>query len=311
MSDIRSSALTKTTYKSIISGMKGIILTNAYSNNEQAKYQPARLKEELGKLGVKVEIRRLNSFDCKIENGKNLTEISGYDFCVFYDKDDHALLQIEKSGVRCFNRFRAMVDCDDKMMTYIRLSDEGILMPKTFSAPLCYTKNACNGEEVYERLERELGFPMIVKECYGSLGKGVYLVKNLAKLQEIDEKLMYIPHIYQEFVASSYGKDLRVIVVGGKYLGAMKRVSGGGDFRSNIASGGRGEKYDADEKTIKTAEKIARILDLDYCGIDFLFSEQGMIVCEVNSNAFFKEFEAVTGLNVAKEYAKHIISCVE
>ena len=91
----------------------------------------------------------------------------------------------------------------------------------------------------------------------------------------------------------------------------LKRVSGGGDFRSNIASGGRGEKYDADEKTIKTAEKIARILDLDYCGIDFLFSEQGMIVCEVNSNAFFKEFEAVTGLNVAKEYAKHIISCVE
>ena len=310
MSDIQSSALTKTAYKSIISGMKGIILTNAYSDNKQAKYQPERLKEELGKLGVEVEIRRLNAFDCKIEDGRNLTEIDGYDFCVFYDKDDHALLQIEKSGVRCFNRFRAMVDCDDKMMTYIRLSDEGILMPKTFSAPLCYTKNARNGEEVYKRLEKELGFPMIVKECYGSLGKGVYLVENVAELREIDEKLMYIPHIYQEFVASSFGKDLRVIVVGGKYLGAMKRVSGG-DFRSNIASGGRGEKYDADETTIKTAEKIAKILGLDYCGIDFLFSEQGMTVCEVNSNAFFKEFETVTGLNVAREYAKHIVNSIK
>ena len=72
--------------------MKGIILTNAYSDNEQAKYQPERLKGELGELGVEVEIRRLNAFDCKIEDGRNLTEVSDYDFCVFYDKDDHALL---------------------------------------------------------------------------------------------------------------------------------------------------------------------------------------------------------------------------
>ena len=38
--------------------------------------------------------------------------------------------------------------------------------------------------------------------------------------------------------------------------------------------------------------------------VDFMFLETGEpILCEINSNAFFEEFEKVTGINVAKEYA--------
>lgn len=288
---------------------QAVIIVNAYSQSEEAAYQPKRIKEELEKLGVKTDIKRLGFADCFIDGGDISTKFGKYDFCVFYDKDSHALAQIEKSGLRCFNSYDSIVDCDDKMLTYVRLANEGVPMPKTYSAPLCYTPGSRADRKQLGEISESLGFPLIVKECYGSLGKGVSLVNDAESLYKISDKLIASPHIFQEFIAESRGTDLRVIVVGGKFLGAMRRVSDG-DFRSNIGVGGKGEIYLADERTKELAEKIAKTLKLDYCGIDFLFSSCGPILCEVNSNAFFKGFEFVTGINVAEAYAKYICETV-
>ncbi len=289
--------------------MKGLIIVNAYAKEANQLNQPLRLKEELEKIGVATDIRPLDVSACGIADGDVAVKYKGYDFCVFYDKDKHALLQLEKSGLKCFNRYSAMTDCDDKMLTYIKLAGFGIPMPETYSSPLCYSPYAETNDGDIDFLADKLGFPMIVKECYGSLGKGVHIARNKAELADFSERLRFVPHVYQKFIAESAGTDLRVIVVGGKYVGAMKRTSSG-DFRSNVSAGGRGEAFDADEKTMALAEKIARILRLDYCGIDFLFGKNGLILCEANSNAFFKEFEKVTGINVAEKYAAHIVRSV-
>jgi RimK family alpha-L-glutamate ligase len=102
---------------------------------------------------------------------------------------------------------------------------------------------------------------------------------------------------------------VRVIVVGDKVLGAMLR-QGKDDFRSNIGAGGCGSPFALDQNMTDLALEIARVLDLKYCGIDFLLGENGPIVCEVNSNAFFSSFEKVTGINVAKAYAQYILQNV-
>ena len=82
-----------------------------------------------------------------------------------------------------------------------------------------------------------------------------------------------------------------------------------GDFRSNISSGGHGVPFALTTEMHDLAIKIAKFLDLDYCGMDFLIDKNGKpLVCEVNSNAFFKGFESVTGINVAKAYAEFIIN---
>ena len=49
------------------------------------------------------------------------------------------------------------------------------------------------------------------------------------------------------------------------------------------------------------------MLNLDYCGVDLLYGEDGPVLCEVNSNAFFEGLEAATGVNVAKLYAEYIV----
>ena len=49
-------------------------------------------------------------------------------------------------------------------------------------------------------------------------------------------------------------------------------------------------------------------LNIEYAGIDLLLDQnQQPVLCEINSNAFFEEFEKVTKINVAKEILKMVI----
>ena len=112
----------------------------------------------------------------------------------------------------------------------------------------------------------------------------------------------------QKMITTSIGRDIRVIVIGKKVFACMERVSKT-DFRSNIELGGEGKPFDLPISFVDVAEKVATLLDLDYCGIDILIGENNEpIVCEVNSNAFFGGIESVTNKNVAKAYAEYILN---
>ncbi|MGN0824588.1 MAG: RimK family alpha-L-glutamate ligase, partial [Candidatus Coproplasma sp.] len=235
----------------------------------------------------------------------------GYDFCVYLDKDKYLLKALEKSGVRTFNSFEAIEVCDDKMATYLCLSGNGIDMPLTIPGVLCYDSKVDVSESQSEQIEKKLGYPLIVKSSYGSRGTGVYLIKDRTQLIEIMDKMKMIPHLFQKFIPESFGKDLRVIVIGGKVLGGMLRQSNG-DFRSNVALGGSATPYPVDDKLSALCQKCACVLGLDYCGIDVLFGKDDTpYICEVNSNAFFYGFESATGLNVAKAYAEYIAKAMQ
>ena len=193
------------------------------------------------------------------------------------------------------------------MLTILELANHDIPMPKTLPGLLCFAPSAKIKPETLDTIIQKLSLPVIVKECFGSLGKGVYLAHDKNELAAICEKVKTKPHLFQEFISSSYGKDVRVIVVGDEVVGSILRVSNN-DFRSNISSGGHGEKFELSDEMKALALKIAKILNLKYCGMDFLIGKNGSpLVCEVNSNAFFKGFEKVTGINVAKKYAEYIL----
>ena len=290
--------------------MKGLILNNAYYETPNTRYQGERLAAELEKLGVCVEIRNNNYFAAAIKNGKLENATTGFDFCVYLDKDKYVSYALEKRGLRLFNSHDAIRVCDDKAMTFLRLADCGIPMPKTFPGLLCYTPDAAISAGTYVILQRELGFPMIVKQCYGSLGKFVYKIDNFAQLEEISEELKCTPHLFQQFVAESAGRDIRVICIGGRAVAAMKREAKD-NFRSNIELGGTGTPYAIDEELRNLTEKVANLLKLDFCGIDVLFGKDGYLLCEVNSNAFFGGIERATGVNVAGIYAKHIVETMK
>ena len=255
---------------------------------------------------MEADVRPNDFFACEVAEGGALScAVGDYDFCVYLDKDKYAARMLEKRGMRLFNSARAIEDCDDKMLTAIALSDLGIPMPRTLPGLLCYSPEEPLKESALDEVERRLGYPVIVKASYGSLGAGVFMARGRAQLDSLAQKLKCTPHLFQRFVPESAGRDARVIAVGGRVVAAMQRRSDS-DFRSNIELGGRGAPLAADGRLKELCEKVARHICPDYCGIDVLFGGDGYLVCEVNSNAFFGGIERVTGVNVAREYAQYM-----
>ena len=289
--------------------MKGLIIINAYPNGAKFYRQAERIAEELRALGCETDVKRNGEIYATLDNaGKvSLSFAEQYDFAIYLDKDKYLGKALEASGLKLYNSAQAIETCDDKMQTYFALRNAGVAVARTIPAPLCYTPNVKADEKFLENVAKKLGFPLVVKKSYGSFGAGVQLVHGIPELIETANKFLYEPHFYQEFIEQSSGKDIRVIVIGGKVVAAMERVAQKGEFRSNVELGGVGRKIDLLENYAQTAIKAAKALGLDYCGVDILEKGDGL-VCEVNSNAFFEGIESVTGVNVAKAYAKYILS---
>lgn len=284
----------------------GLIITNVYSRSSSELNQSLRLKDEFATLGVKIDVCRNGFFPCGIFNSALQSDAETYDFCVYLDKDKYVSEMLEKSGLRLFNSHNGVRVCDDKMRTYISLAGHGVPVVDTLPGLLCYSPDEPVRAEIVDSVERKLGYPIIIKQCYGSLGKGVYMAKDRTRLVEIMEKVKCSQHLFQKAIMTSLGRDIRVIVIGGKVCAAMKR-NGENDFRSNLGYGGKGSRIELTSDFIEIAEKSASVLKLDYCGVDILIGERGLpLVCEVNSNAFFGGIEDVTGINIGREYAKYI-----
>ncbi len=286
--------------------LKGLIIVNAYAATLETR-QVTRMREELEARGAVVTVARNDISYSAVTNGK-IDVTADFDFCLYLDKDKYASRALETRGVRLFNTAAAIEACDDKMTTHILLADNGIAMPDTVAAPLCYYPDAPVNVRALDVAEQSLGYPMIVKLVYGSMGKSVFKADNRAELERLAENLKLYPHLFQRYIAKSHGRDMRVIVIGGRVIGGIIRQSDG-DFRSNVGLGGTARACDVPKNVRDSAIKAANILGLDYCGIDFLFGDEPLL-CEVNSNAFFDAFEQATGLNVAGTYADHIIKSV-
>ena len=178
----------------------GLILVNAFNKSEEMMYQPRRLAEELTALGAEVEVRRADFFPVATGGAEGFRcGLSGFDFVVFLDKDKYILGGLDAAGVRVFNPPRAIEICDDKMTTHIALAKTGIPMPRTLPGLLCYDPSEKVKNSTLDIVELALGFPAVVKESYGSLGKEVFLAHDREQLRFALERVRCRPHLIQEF----------------------------------------------------------------------------------------------------------------
>ncbi|OON95161.1 MAG: hypothetical protein ATN32_07290 [Candidatus Epulonipiscium fishelsonii] len=286
--------------------MKGYIICNGYLASKKFDENNDLYIEAGKKAGLTLEVITNIEIKYGIENGNAYIKgLKKCDFVLFLDKDIELAKCLEKMGISVFNNSKVIETCDNKAKTFMALSNNNIAMPKTYISPLVFN-NTYKGDTYIDYLEENLDYPIIVKECYGSFGVQVYLAQNRNELQCLRDNLIYVPHIYQEFIKTSFGTDIRIHVVGNKYVVAMKRTSDL-NFKANISSGGRMEKIDPPAEAIDMAIKISNILKSDFIGVDILFGEDNFVLCEVNSNAHIKNILDCTGVNVAEEIIAHII----
>ena len=232
------------------------------------------------------------------------------DFIIFWDKDIKLAKMLEAEGFLVYNSAKAIEICDDKSLTFIQLKNTDIKMPKTFCAPMTFDKEYKDFTFVLQ-VEESLGYPMIIKENKGSFGEQVYMVHNYYEAVDKIKTIGHCDFIMQEYIESSKGKDVRIHIVGNHLVTAMKRINKE-DFRANITNGGMMEKYEPAKEYIEMALKVCRALKLDFAGVDIMFGKEGEpILCEVNSNAHFKNIYDCTGVNVADKIIEHILSQIK
>jgi gamma-F420-2:alpha-L-glutamate ligase len=105
--------------------------------------------------------------------------------------------------------------------------------------------------------------------------------------------------IFQEFIENSKGRDLRIIVIGGKVSGGMMRIAKNG-FKSNFHQGGFVKKIKISGELEELALEIAKVTGLDITGIDILIDKDYYKICEVNSSPGFQGFELCTGADIGQ-----------
>ena len=285
--------------------MNGLIIVNQTIGHNQ--YKIDRFKEEFSKRGISLEIFVNDGTLAIIKDNKIKINLPKADFVFYLDKDIYLARLLEKEGYRLFNRADFIKLCDDKMLTFIACANEGINMPKTIAGPLVYTDLIEENYKFLDDVAKEIGFPMVVKRVYGSLGEGVYLVRTKEELCSLYSTIARNPVVFQEYMNNSYGQSIRVLIIDGKVFGSFVRFNKY-DFRSNYGDLSDGKNIENPEKYEGFAKEIAEKLKIEYAGIDLLIDKNNEpILCEINSNAFFEEFEKVTKLDVAKAIADMVV----
>jgi RimK family alpha-L-glutamate ligase len=207
----------------------------------------------------------------------------------------------EQAGIMCINTSVSIETVKDKLRTSQILSRHSIPIPNTMMVRFPIDENL---------VKNNIGFPCVVKVVTGSYGEGVYLCerqRDFKKLMEFVDNLgNKKTMIVQEYMGTRPGEDLRVLVIGGKVIGAMKRTAPEGDFRANISGGGTGEGYPLTDKIEFLARETAKVLGLDIAGIDLLFDKDGFCVCEANSNPGFSGFEKYCGVDIADQLTDYV-----
>jgi len=212
------------------------------------------------------------------------------------------LRQLESMGVLCVNKASTLVKTKDKLLTLQLLSSHGIPVPKTLL--LSYP---CD----FELIEKEFGYPVVVKVIGGSKGDGVALVDSPKQLENMLQMFeaggIRENFLIQEFIETSRGRDVRILIVDGKPISAMVRSNARKDgFKSNYSAGGQVDGFVLTPEMEKLAMQVSNVLDLNIGGIDLLFTEDGFKICEANSIPGFEGMEQACDINVPAAILKSI-----
>lgn len=293
--------------------MTGWIIYNGTLNVPKIKKLVDTLVEEGKKLNIKLEaIKNTEIIPMYSNEGKAelvyLKELEEPKFIIFWDKDVLLASHLEKMGYKVFNSSKAIKYCDHKGLMHLVLSNNNIKMPRTILSPMIFDYSL-NSEDYLIKCYEALGESVIIKESMGSFGMQVYLINNrqefINKVTELNKN--NIDFIIQENIKSSFGRDIRVNIIGNKVIGAMLRESEV-DFRANISQGGKGRLIELTKAQEEIALKAHKVLGLDFSGVDLLFGENDEpLLCEVNSNLNFLSFEEIWGKSFGKKILEYIL----
>ena len=198
---------------------------------------------------------------------------------------------MEVAGIRVINSTYPFRRSRDKYSTQYTLQAAGLPIPTTFT-----TESLARA---YEHTQEMV--PIIYKPILSSMGRGSMkfddtdLAYNAYKMLD----RLYHPIIIQKYIKNP-GRDIRVFIIGEQCIGAVYKYMQEGQWKSNVAQGGKMVEEEMPQEIIELGFKANKAMGLDYSGVDILESEDGPVVLEVNAAPGWQGLKGATGKDVAE-----------
>lgn len=275
-------------------------------SRSKALHSTKRLMEEAAKRGIECIV--VNPLRCQLSLNKDgpciqvsNRPLEGVDVVlprIGTSITEYGLLvvrQFEMMGVPILNNSTAILNSRNKFRSLQTMASKHIDIPATV-----LSRSTADLPGALRQIGRP---PVVMKVLQGSQGIGVMMAPDRATVDSVLATMLDMDKdiLLQQFIRESKGSDIRVLVVGGKVVGAMRRLAREGEFRANIHRGGWGQAFRLPKRYERLALQATRAVGLDIAGVDLLESSTGPKVLEVNSSPGFEGLEQATGLNIAEK----------
>ena len=213
----------------------------------------------------------------------------------------HLLEVAERKGVKVVNKPSSLRAWNEKL---------GALRYSNLMAPTIVASKV-NDLINFAQANEEV----VIKPLGGKGGQGVIrLDKNSPGSRAIIELITsqeQLPVMMQKFIPEVQNGDKRIIIVDGKPLGAINRIPNQGDFRSNLAMGGKAERTSLSSAEKSICRELSQYLKeegLFFVGIDVI---NGMLSeINVTSPTGLREIEKLSNKNISEEVIEKLLDII-
>jgi ribosomal protein S6--L-glutamate ligase len=155
-----------------------------------------------------------------------------------------------------------LVTARNKYLTLQALHDAGVRIPESI-----LIASRSKSEEPTDNLSP----PLVIKLLSGTQGIGVMRVRDTKEAGPIIDTLSELDQMIclQKFLPNP-GEDIRIFLVGGEVVAAMKRKAAPNEWRSNIHIGGHGIAHKPSEEETETAVKATQAVGVEIAGVDLI-----------------------------------------
>ena len=267
------------------------------------------LKEAANRLNIDLDLVAYKKISYRTEDGKILIkgkEMKNYDVYFFrntkkyWEEVSLILDNIDKNKIVVDPIVRSGRPGDVcKAYQMLILSQAGLPVPRSIYGSLGYLK---------KKAVKNFNFPLIIKGSRGDRRRQVFKIYGETDFDSRVEELKLVEksgenkYMLQEYIENT--EDFRVMVLGDKVLGVMRRGIGDNPRLKNVF-----EKTDLPENIKRLSVEVAKKCGILIAGVDVVFRNNDMskpLFFEVNRTPNYTRFVEVTGIDVACEVVKFL-----
>lgn len=260
-------------------------------NNMGNAYTCRRLLQEAQKQNI--DLKLIGVYDSSVTQDScynNGTLLSARDFVINRYKFGKIKDNLNKLGKKSYNALNPLNLYINKLEQLKNIESQYFQKPKYIAGM---------SDLSFEMLADILKLPFVAKGLESSMGQEVFLIKSKDEYNTLSQS--FLPNkewLFEEFIKSSEGRDMRLYCVRGEVIAGMERISNN-DFRANVALGSSVHKIDITREFQAIAQDIYKQTGLDFIGLDLLFGKNEPYFCEINVTAGMEGIEKASGINVA------------